>query len=55
MNADQDDRERAARDPYGEERIEVDEGQLRTVSPGAWLSRVSDRLGSSIDRLVWNR
>ncbi|AXR77298.1 hypothetical protein [Natrarchaeobaculum sulfurireducens] len=41
------------RDPFGDARIEVDERQLRAVSPGAWLSRISDRVGSSVDRLTW--
>jgi hypothetical protein len=52
-NADRDDEERAARDPYGDARIEVDERQLRAVSPGVWLSRIGDRLGSIGDRLAW--
>ena len=52
-NAGREEDERGERDPFGDARIEVDERQLRAVSPGAWLSRISDRIGSSVDRLTW--
>ncbi|MDG5761003.1 hypothetical protein QA600_16850 [Natronococcus sp. A-GB1] len=54
-NADRDEEERAERDPYGEARIEVDEDELRRLSPGAWLSGVAERLGALGDRLAWGR
>ncbi|WP_049926946.1 hypothetical protein [Halopiger goleimassiliensis] len=41
--------------PYGADRIEVEEDQLRTVSPGAWLAGVADRIGATVDRLTWGR
>ena len=52
-NAGRGEDERPERDPFGDERIEVDEEQLRLVSPGAWLSRASDRIGSAVDRMTW--
>ncbi|SDJ43891.1 hypothetical protein [Natronorubrum texcoconense] len=54
-NADRSAEERADRDPYGEHRIEVDEDQLRTFSPGAWLSGVSSRLDDAAQRVIWGR
>ncbi|ELY58549.1 hypothetical protein [Natronococcus jeotgali] len=54
-NADRDDGERAERDPYGEGRIEVDERELRRLSPGAWLSGIAERIGSVGDRIAWGR
>jgi hypothetical protein len=54
-NADRDDEERAVRDPYGDARIEVDERELRAVSPGAWLARIRDRIGGAVDRYTWGR
>ncbi len=47
--------ERAARDPYAGDRIEVDEDELRLVSPAAWLSRLSSRLDSAVEEFVWKR
>lgn len=52
-SAGREDEDGVDRDPFGEERIEVDERALRTVSPAAWLSGVSDRLSSTVDRLTW--
>ncbi|APW97830.1 hypothetical protein CHINAEXTREME_08575 [Halobiforma lacisalsi AJ5] len=45
----------AERDPFGEARIEVDADELRTLSPGTWLSGVSSRLNDAIDRFTWGR
>ncbi|WP_254766228.1 hypothetical protein [Salinilacihabitans rarus] len=47
--------EGATRDPYGEARIEVDERELRLVSPGAWLSRLVERVDETGRRLTWGR
>jgi len=43
------------RDPFAGSRIEVDEEQLRTVSPGAWLGRVKRRLDDYATRLTYGR
>ncbi|GAB6860983.1 hypothetical protein ACFR97_01815 [Haloplanus litoreus] len=43
------------RDPFGSARIEVDERQLRTVSPAAWLGRVKRRLDAFATRLTYGR
>lgn len=52
-NAGRDDEGRAERDPFGDERIEVDERELQVVSPGAWLSSIGDRIGARVDRITW--
>ncbi|MDQ2051239.1 hypothetical protein RBH26_12195 [Natronolimnohabitans sp. A-GB9] len=54
-NGDRDADERATRDPYGEDSIEVDETELKRLSPDGWLSRVADRLDTVATHLVWNR
>ena len=43
------------RDPYAGARIEVDERQLRAVSPSAWLGRVKRRLDDYATRLTYGR
>jgi hypothetical protein len=43
------------RDPFGGERIEVDERQLRTVSPGAWLGGLKTKLDEYATRLAYGR
>jgi len=43
------------RDPFAGDRIEVDERQLRTVSPAAWLGRVKRRLDDYATRLTYGR
>ncbi|WP_435068009.1 hypothetical protein [Haloplanus sp. C73] len=45
----------AASDPYDEDRIEVDERQLRAVSPAAWLGRLTRRLDEYVVRLTYDR
>lgn len=54
-SAGREDEDAPDRDPFGEKRIEVDERALRTASPAAWLSGVSDRLASTVDRLTWGK
>ena len=44
-----------SRDPFGEARIEVDERQLRAVSPGAWLGGVKNRLDEFATRITYGR
>jgi hypothetical protein len=43
------------RDPFGQARIEVDERQLRAVSPGAWLGGVRRRLDEFATRITYGR
>ncbi|AXG05459.1 hypothetical protein DU500_02860 [Haloplanus rubicundus] len=43
------------RDPYAGARIEVDERQLRAVSPAAWLARVKRRIDEYATRLTYGR
>ncbi|MFB6255838.1 MAG: hypothetical protein ABEH58_03780 [Haloplanus sp.] len=45
----------AESDPYAGGRIEVDETQLRAVSPAAWLGRVKRRLDDYATRLTYGR
>ncbi|WP_137288961.1 hypothetical protein [Natronorubrum halophilum] len=54
-NGDRDADERATCDPYGEERIEVGENQLRTLSPGGWIASLSSRLDDVAQRVIWRR
>jgi len=49
------DDEDGERDPYAGTRIEVDEKQLRAVSPAAWLGRVKRRLDDYATRLTYGR
>lgn len=42
-------------DPYGDARIEVDDGEARAVSPGAWLGGVKRRLDDLATRLTYGR
>jgi hypothetical protein len=53
-NADGDDEPRS-RDPFGETRIEVDERQLRAVSPGAWLGGIKRRLDEFATRITYGQ
>jgi hypothetical protein len=47
--------ESGSRDPFGEARIEVDERQLRAVSPGAWLGGVKTKLDEVATRLTYGQ
>jgi len=42
-------------DPFGDDRIEVEETQLERVSPEAWFGRVSSRVNSVVSRFAWGR
>lgn len=44
-----------SRDPYGEERIEVEADELRTLSPDGWISRLSGRIDGAVERFTWGR
>jgi len=43
------------RDPFAGDRIEVDERQLRAVSPAAWLTRLKRRIDDYATRLTYGR
>lgn len=43
------------RDPFGDERIEVDESSVRRVSPAAWIGKVTGRLNEAVQRLTYGR
>ena len=42
-------------DPFGDDRIEVEERQLERASPEAWFGRVSARINSVVSRFAWGR
>jgi len=52
---DRDEDEQAARDPFGGARIEVDEAELRAVSPSAWLEGVRTRIDELAARIAYGR
>jgi len=43
------------RDPFGDERIEVDETAMTRVNPVAWTRRVTGRLNSAVESFVYGR
>jgi len=43
------------RDPFGDERIEVDESEMTRVNPVAWTRRVTDRLNATVEQFVYGR
>lgn len=43
------------RDPFGEERIEVDDEEFRRVSPAVWLSNVGRRLDEAVRKFTYGR
>ncbi len=47
--------ERAERDPFGGDRIEVDEATLRRVSPGGWIADTKARLDAFARRIAYGR
>ena len=49
------DEESADRDPFGDERIEVDDDQLRRIAPGAWMTRLTARLDEVVRKLTYGR
>jgi hypothetical protein len=42
-------------DPFDGDRIEVDEGELRKVSPSVVLGRVKSRIDSVVTKLTYGR
>jgi hypothetical protein len=53
LSQDEDGGDSRSRDPFGEARIEVDERELRAVSPSAWLAGVKRRLDEAATRLTY--
>jgi len=49
------DEEDGSRDPFGDDRIEVDRREMERVSPEAWMGRVSSRVNDAVSRFVWGR
>lgn len=45
----------AGHDPFGEERIEVDEGEFRRVTPAVWLDTVGSRLNEAVRKFTYGR
>lgn len=43
------------RDPFGSERIEVDEETFSRVSPAVWLSRMGDRINTAARKFTYGR
>jgi len=55
VSGDQDSEERARRDPFAGERIEVDESSFRRVSPGGFLSDLKERVDALGRRLSYGK
>ena len=43
------------RDPFGENRIEVDERDLKRIAPGAWMGRLTSRLDKVVQQFTYGR
>lgn len=52
---DQSPEERAERDPFAGDRIEVDESSLRRVSPGGYLGELKERIDEIGRRLAYGK
>jgi len=55
VSGDRDPEERAERDPFAGERIEVEESSIRRVSPGGFLSDLKDRINALGRRLAYGK
>ena len=55
VSGDQSAEERADRDPFGGERIEVDESAIRRVSPAGFLSDLKDRIDDAGRRIAYGK
>ena len=55
VNGDRDSDERAEHDPFGEARIEVDEDEVRRISPAGWLADRKAELDALARRLAYGR
>lgn len=47
--------EDSGRDPFGDDAIEVDETELRRVSPAAWLGQIASRIDAATSRFIYGR
>ncbi|NIB99238.1 hypothetical protein [Halobacterium sp. R2-5] len=43
------------RDPFGDERIEVEESAVRRVSPVAWMQNATSRLNAAVKRFTYGQ
>ncbi len=43
------------RDPFGDERIEVDGDEFRRISPAVWFDRLGGRLDDAVQRITYGR
>jgi hypothetical protein len=43
------------RDPFDDERIEVDEAEMTRVNPVAWTRRVTERLNAAVEQFTYGR
>lgn len=43
------------RDPFGDERIEVDDDEFSRISPAVWLDRIGRRLNDAVQELTYGR
>ncbi len=50
-----DEDEQADRDPFGDAAIEIDEETLHRISPAAWASRVTSRIDTAAQRVIYGR
>lgn len=55
VSGDRDSEERAERDPFAGERIEVEESSIRRVSPGGLLSDLKGRIDALGRRLTYGK
>jgi len=55
VSGDQDPEERAERDPFAGERIEVDESSLRRISPAGFLGDLKERADDLGRRLSYGK
>jgi hypothetical protein len=49
------DREDGGPDPFGDERIEVEESAVRRVSPVAWVRNATTRLNDAVQQLTYGQ
>lgn len=43
------------RDPFGDERIEVEDTEFRRISPAVWIGKIGGRLDDIVQRLTYGR
>ena len=55
VNSDRPPEERTEHDPFGDERIEVDESEIRRVSPAGWLADTKEKLDAVARRIAYGR